>query len=151
MNLQVEEAEKGREILKGWFQEDLSRKKEELDATHNEINKPKEKENLQVMDRIDKELEKRTGKTTIDEGTNSITSHSEIDKIIEQNKDIITLKNDAKLVNDNGKKTTPPLKNNNSSSYVHSLMVIDFHVITLDNRLGIVNLLTCTIMKDHCL
>jgi len=41
LKLQVEEVEKRRKILETWFQEDIAQKQEELDATHDEINKLK--------------------------------------------------------------------------------------------------------------
>ena len=69
LNIQVEEPEKRRKILKIWLQEDLSQNKEELDATHDEIKKLKGSQKQHVQDKTDegeKMKEIKDGKAPID-------------------------------------------------------------------------------------
>lgn len=64
----------------------------------NGINKLKENDHLQVMDMTYTELEKRKSKSPIDEGTRSTSSHSEIEKMTKQKKNVVTSKNYTKEV-----------------------------------------------------
>ena len=63
--------------MKKWFQEDLSQKQEELDATRDEISKLKGLQKEHLQDKTDEEAKMKAikdGKALVDEGTISTSS-----------------------------------------------------------------------------
>ena len=98
----------------------------------------------------------KDGKALVDEGRSSKSSPDDSKKEVDQsekpNKNVATPKNKTKAIKNKGpQKTTTPLQRrmkNLPGMFVY-LMVIVFHVITMDIWPRIVKLLTGTTIKDH--
>ena len=110
------------------FQEDLSQKKEDIDATRDEINKLKGLQKEYLQDKTNEEVkmkETKDGKALVDEGTSSTASQDDSKKEVDQSekpkKNVATPKKNTKAIKNKGPqetKTPPPKKNEKYSRYV---------------------------------
>ena len=95
--------------MKRWFQEDLAQKKEELDATRDEIKKLKGSQKEHLQDKTDEEAKGKAikdGKAPVDEGTSSTSSQDDSKKEVDQSekpkKNVATPKNKTKAIKNKG-------------------------------------------------
>ena len=92
--------------MKRWFHEDIAQKQEELDATHDEINKLKGSQNESKTKEEAKMKEIKDGKAPVDEGTSSTASQDDSKKEVDQSekskKNVTNLKKTTKAVKNKG-------------------------------------------------